>query len=162
MEKLLSSVQNDVILLIICFVFGSAFLFFYARTRGRVAETITSLELVKVFLSNALGDKGEAILDIWIEGLKKIEDGEFSSEDAVDQFVRFIKLGAAQKGVELSEQDTEKIELLVLTTLEKFVSQKPKQINIAVNKFNAMNNRWRSYAYSTTILLSPTKWLFFY
>jgi hypothetical protein len=141
MEKLLSSVQNDVILLIICFVFGSAFLFFYSRTRGRVAETITSLELVKVFLSNALGDKGEAILDIWIEGLKKIEDGEFSSEDAVDQFVRFIKLGAAQKGVELSEQDTEKIELLVLTTLEKFVSQKPKQINIAVNKFNAMNNR---------------------
>ena len=141
MEKLLTSVQNDVILLIICFVFGSAFLFFYARTRGGVAETITSLELVKVFLSNALGDKGEAILDIWIEGLKKIEDGEFSSEDAVDQFVRFIKLGAAQKGVELSEQDTEKIELLVLTTLEKFVSQKPKQINIAVNKFNAMNNR---------------------
>ena len=162
MEKLLTSVQNDVILLIICFVFGSAFLFFYARTRGRVAETITSLELVKVFLSNALGDKGKAILDIWIEGLKKIEDGEFSSEDAVDQFVRFIKLGAAQKGVELSEQDTEKIELLVLTTLEKFVSQKPKQINIAVNKFNAMNNRWRYYAYNTTILLSPTKWLFFY
>ena len=141
MEKLLISVQNDVILLIICFVFGSAFLFFYARTRGRVSETITSLELVKVFLSNALGDKGEAILDIWIEGLKKIEDGEFSSEDAVNQFVRFIKLGAAQKGVELSEQDTEKIELLVLSTLEKFVSQKPKQINIAVNKFNAMNNR---------------------
>ena len=71
----------------------------------------------------------------------KIEDGEFSSEDAVDQFVRFIKLGAIQKGVELSEQDTDKIELLVLTTLEKFNSKKPKQINIAVNKFNAMNHR---------------------
>ena len=96
---------------------------------------------MKVFLSNALGKKGEAILDIWIEGLRKIEDGEFSSEDAVDQFVRFIKLGAIQKGVELSEQDTDKIELLVLTTLEKFNSKKPKQINIAVNKFNAMNHR---------------------
>jgi hypothetical protein len=141
MDKLLTTVQNDFILLIICFIFGSTILFFVARANSPVSETITSLELVKVFLSNALGKKGEAILDIWIEGLRKIEDGEFSSEDAVDQFVRFIKLGAAQKGVDLSEEDTEKIELLVLTTLEKFVSKKPKQINIAVNKFNAMNHR---------------------
>ena len=141
MEKLLTAVQNDFILLIICFVFGSAFLFFYAKTRAPISDTISSLELVKIFLANALGKKGEAILDIWIEGLKKIEDGEFSNEDAVDQFVRFIKLGAAQKGIELTEEDTEKIELLVLTTFEKFVSKKPKQINIAVNKFNAMNHR---------------------
>ena len=141
MEKLLNAVQNDFILLIICFVFGSAFLFFYAKTRAPISDTISSLELVKIFLANALGKKGEAILDIWIEGLKKIEDGEFSNEDAVDQFVRFIKLGAAQKGIELTEEDTEKIELLVLSTFEKFVSKKPKQINIAVNKFNAMNHR---------------------
>jgi len=138
---LLTAVQNDFILLIICFVFGSAFLFFYAKTRAPISDTISSLELVKIFLANALGKKGEAILDIWIEGLKKIEDGEFSNEDAVDQFVRFIKLGAAQKGVELTEEDTEKIELLVLSTFEKFISKKPKQINIAVNKFNAMNHR---------------------
>ena len=141
MEKLLTAVQNDFILLIICFVFGSAFLFFYAKTRAPISDTISSLELVKIFLANALGKKGEAILDIWIEGLKKIEDVEFSNEDAVDQFVRFIKLGAAQKGIELTEEDTEKIELLVLSTFEKFVSKKPKQINIAVNKFNAMNHR---------------------
>lgn len=141
MDKLITAVQNDFILLILCFVFGSALLFFIARSKSHITETISSLELVKVFLSNALGEKGEAILDIWIEGLRKVEDGEFSNEDAVDQFVRFIKLGAAQRGVELSEQDTEKIELLVLSTLEKFVSKKPKQINIAVNKFNAMNSR---------------------
>jgi hypothetical protein len=141
MEKMLTAVQNDFILLIICFVFGSAFLFFYAKTRAPISDTISSLELVKIFLANALGKKGEAILDIWIEGLKKIEDGEFSNEDAVDQFVRFIKLGAVQKGIELTEEDTEKIELLVLSTFEKFVSKKPKQINIAVNKFNAMNHR---------------------
>lgn len=141
MDKLIAAVQNDFILLILCFVFGSALLFFIARSKSHITETISSLELVKVFLSNALGEKGEAILDIWIEGLRKVEDGEFSNEDAVDQFVRFIKLGAAQRGVELSEQDTEKIELLVLSTLEKFVSKKPKQINIAVNKFNAMNSR---------------------
>ena len=141
MDKLLVAAQNDFILLILCFVFGCAVLFFYARSKAPISETISSLELVKVFLSNALGQKGEAILDIWIEGLKKIEDGEFSNEDAVEQFVRFIKLGAAQKGVELSEQDTEKIELLVLSSLEKCISKKPKQINIAVNKFNAMNSR---------------------
>ena len=140
MEKLLNTVQNDFILLIICFVFGSAFLFFYAKTRAPISDTISSLELVKIFLANALGKKGEAILDIWIEGLKKIEDGEFSNEDAVDQFVRFIRLGCVQKGIELSEEDVDKIHMLVLTTLETFMGKKPKQIEIAVNKFNAMNS----------------------
>jgi hypothetical protein len=31
--------------------------------------------------------------------------------------------------------------MLVLSTLETFVGKKPKQIEIAVNKFNAMNHR---------------------
>ena len=107
----------------------------------RVGDNLAKVPIVKIFLANALGKKGEAILDIWIEGLKKIEDGEFSNEDAVDQFVRFIRLGCVQKGIELSEEDVDKIHMLVLSTLETFVGKKPKQIQIAVNKFNAMNHR---------------------
>ena len=64
-----------------------------------------------------------------------------SQGDAVDQFVRYIRLGCAQKGIELSEEDVDKIHMLVLSTLETFVGKKPKQIQIAVNKFNAMNHR---------------------
>ena len=70
-----------------------------------------------------------------------IQDGEFSNEDKVDQFVRYIRLGAISKGVELTDEDVEKIELLVLTTLEQFLSKKPSQIKTVVNKFNAMNQR---------------------
>jgi hypothetical protein len=55
--------------------------------------------------------------------------------------VRFIRLGCVQKGIELSEEDVDKIHMLVLSTLETFVGKKPKQIQIAVNKFNAMNHR---------------------
>jgi hypothetical protein len=45
------------------------------------------------------------------------------------------------KGLELTDEDVEKIELLVLSTLEQFVSKKPSQIKTVVNKFNAMNQR---------------------
>ena len=72
---------------------------------------------------------------------QKIQDGEFSKDDAVDQFVRFIRLGCVQKGIELSEEDVDKIHMLVLSTMETFMGKKPKQIEIAVNKFNAMNHR---------------------
>jgi len=73
--------------------------------------------------------------------LKMIQDGEFSNEDKVDQFVRYIRLGAISKGVELTDEDVDKIHMLVLSTMETFIGKKPKQIEIAVNKFNAMNHR---------------------
>lgn len=141
LSKILNSTQNEIIIYVIAFIFGSAILFFLARSGGDVKTSLNALELVKVMLHNSLGAKADGILDIWIEGLKKIQDGEFSQDDAVDQFVRYIRLGCAQKGIELSEEDVDKIHLLVLSTLEKFTNKKPKTIEIAVNKFNAMNHR---------------------
>jgi hypothetical protein len=53
--------------------------------------------------------------------------------------VRFVKLGASSKGIELSEDDLEHIRVLVDSTLDVFVGKKPQEINIAVNKFNKMS-----------------------
>ena len=141
LSKILNSTQNEIIIYVIAFIFGSAILFFLARSGGDVKTSLNALELVKVMLHNSLGAKADGILDIWIEGLKMIQDGEFSNEDKVDQFVRYIRLGATSKGVELTDEDVEKIELLVLSTLEQFINKKPSQIKTVVNKFNAMNHR---------------------
>jgi len=137
----LKNTQNEIILYVICFILGSVVFFFLAKSKSEGAAALQTLEVIKLVLRSKLGDKADGILDIWIDGLKKIQDGEFSQDDAVDQFVRFIRLGCAQKGIELSEEDVDKIHMLVLSTLETFVGKKPKQIEIAVNKFNAMNNR---------------------
>ena len=139
-NNFLKSTQNEIIVYVICFILGSV-VFFLAKSKSEGAAALQTLEVVKLVLRNKLGDKADGILDIWIEGLKKIQDGEFSKDDAVDQFVRFIRLGCVQKGIELSEEDVDKIHMLVLSTLETFVGKKPKQIEIAVNKFNAMNHR---------------------
>ena len=138
-SHLLNKTQNDIILYVILFVVGSVVLFFLAKSGSDVKSSLNALELIKLMLHSKLGDKADGILDIWIEGLKKIQDGEFSEDDAVDQFVRYIRLGCAQRGIQLTEEDVDKIHLLVLSTLEKFTSKKPKTIEIAVNKFNAMN-----------------------
>jgi len=140
-NNFLKSTQNEIIVYVISFILGSVVFFFLAKSKSEGAAALQTLEVVKLVLRNKLGDKADGILDIWIEGLKKIQDGEFSKDDAVDQFVRFIRLGCVQKGIELSEEDVDKIHMLVLSTLETFVGKKPKQIEIAVNKFNAMNHR---------------------
>lgn len=137
----LNSTQNEIIIYIICFILGSVVFFFLAKSKTESSAALQTLEVVKLVLRSKLGEKADGILDIWIEGLKKIQDGEFSQDDAVDQFVRYIRLGCAQKGIELGEEDVDKIHLLVLSTLETFIGKKPKQIQIAVNKFNAMNHR---------------------
>ena len=141
LNNFLKSTQNEIIIYIICFILGSVVFFFLAKSKSEGAAALQTLEVVKLVLRNKLCDKADGILDIWIEGLKKIQDGEFSKDDAVDQFVRFIRLGCVQKGIELSDEDVDKIHMLVLSTLETFVGKKPKQIEIAVNKFNAMNHR---------------------
>jgi hypothetical protein len=144
MEKLLSiftSTQNDIILFVICCVIGLVALTYFAKFSADTKVTLNTLQVIKIVLEAKLGSKAGKILDIWIEGLNKIQDGEFSFSDGVDQFVRFIKLGAASKGVELSDDDIEKIEMLVLSTLETFTSKHPKQISSAVNKFSVMNSK---------------------
>lgn len=141
LTKILNLTQNEVILYILAFIFGTVILFFLAKSGTDIKSSLNTLELIKVMLHNKLGDKADGILDIWIEGLKKIQDGEFSKDDAVDQFVRFIRLGCVQRGIELSGEDVDKIHFLVLSTLEKFTSKKPKTIEIAVNKFSAMNHK---------------------
>lgn len=141
LTQFLNKTQNEIIFYIIAFVVGSVILFFLAKSGNDVKSSLNTLELVKIMLQSKLGDKANGILDIWIEGLKKIQDGEFSEDDAVDQFVRYIRLGCAQRGIQLTEEDVDKIHLLVLSTLEKFTSKKPKTIEIAVNKFNAMNSK---------------------
>ena len=140
-SNFLKSTQNEIIVYVICFIFGSVVFFFLAKSKTESSAALQTLEVIKLVLRSKLGEKADGILDIWIEGLKKIQDGEFSQDDAVDQFVRYIRLGCAQKGIELSEEDVDKIHMLVLSTLETFVGKKPKQIEIAVNKFNAMNHR---------------------
>ena len=137
----LKHTQNDLLLYVICLVLGCVVFFFFAKVRSETDAALKTLEVVKLVLRDKLGDKADGILDIWIEGLKKIQDGEFSQDDAVDQFVRFIRLACAQRGIQLSEEDVDKVHLLVLSTLETFIGKKPKQIQIAVNKFNAMNHR---------------------
>ena len=141
LTNLLKSTQNEIIIYVVCFILGSVVFFFLAKSKSESSAALQTLEVVKLVLRSKLGEKADGILDIWIEGLKKIQDGEFSQGDAVDQFVRYIRLGCAQKGIELSEEDVDKIHMLVLSTLETFVGKKPKQIQIAVNKFNAKNQR---------------------
>ena len=93
---------------------GLAAFTYLAKVSTDTKNTLNTLQVIKIVLQAKLGDKAGKILDIWIEGLNKIQDGEFSVSDGVDQFVRFIRLGAASKGIELSEEDVEKIEMLFL------------------------------------------------
>ncbi len=138
-KSLTSHISSVLPVAIICLV---TIVGLFLLSRGYKSESqvaLDSLFVIKNLLAAQLGEKGGLLVDIWIRGLQNIQDGEYSEADKIDTFVRFIKLGAANEGVTLSEEDLQRIQQLVITTLELFVGKKPTTIAVAVNKFNAMN-----------------------
>jgi hypothetical protein len=124
---------------ILFFLLGSAVLFHLSKLKNERQVALSTLQIIHTVLKSKLGEKADMLISIWIEGLKKIQDGEFSDEDGVDQFVRYLRLAAKNNGIELDEADVQAISTLVLSTLQTYVGKKPKEIDIAVNKFAAMS-----------------------
>ena len=124
---------------ILFFLLGSAVLFHLSKLKNERQVALSTLQIIHTVLMSKLGEKADMLISIWIEGLKKIQDGEFSDEDGVDQFVRYLRLAAKNNGIELDEADVQAISTLVLSTLQTYVGKKPKEIDIAVNKFAAMS-----------------------
>lgn len=118
----------------------SVFLYFLAKNLTARNKVLNGLLLVQKLLESKLGEKSSAILQIWIEGLNKIQDGEFSNEDGVDQFVRYVRLAIKNYGIDLSERDLDILHTIVLSTLNIFVKSKPKQIESSIQKFNTIQH----------------------
>lgn len=135
----LSHSGNTLIVYTIMCAVGSVVLFYLSKLKSESAVVLNTLQVIKILLSAKLGSKADAIIDIWIEGLKKIQDGEFSKDDGIDQFIRFVRLGASSKGIALSDEDVEHIKILVGSTLEVFLGKRQQSLDSGVNKFNAMN-----------------------
>lgn len=124
---------------VILFVVGSFILYHLAKLKQQRGVALTTLQIIETVLRAKLGDKASKILSIWVEGLKLIQDGEFSKEDAVGQFLRYLRLNAAQNGIELSDEDINSLHTLVLSTLETFLGKKPAEIERAVNQFTVLS-----------------------
>jgi len=140
-NHIFSNSADTILFYLITFSIVSAALFYLAKLRSSSAVVLNTLQIIKMMLSSKLGSKSDALVDIWIEGLKKIQDGEFSREDGVDQFVRYVRLAAVNKGVLLTDDDVQHITQLVSSTLDIFIGKKQSEISLGVNKFNAMNGR---------------------
>lgn len=142
MEHLLQSLRpvlEGIVGQVILFVVGSFILYHLAKLKQQRGVALTTLQIIETVLRAKLGDKASKILNIWVEGLKLIQDGEFSKDDAVDQFLRYLRLNAAQNGIELSDEDINSLHTLVLSTLETFLGKKPAEIERAVNQFTVLS-----------------------
>ena len=135
----LTSSGNSVLLYATVFIVSCSILYYLAGLKSESAVVLNTLQLIKILLSAKLGSKADMLIDIWIEGLKKIQDGEFSKEDGIDQFIRFVRLGASTKGISLTDEDVEHIRILVGSTLSIFLGKKQNTLIQGVNKFNALN-----------------------
>ena len=124
---------------VIIFVVASFIFYHLAKLKQQRGVALTTLQIIETVLRAKLGDKASKILNIWVEGLKLIQDGEFSKEDAVGQFLRYLRLNAAQNGIELSDEDINSLHTLVLSTLETFLGKKPAEIERAVNQFTVLS-----------------------
>lgn len=142
MDHLIQSIRpifDNIVGQVVLFVVASFILYHLAKLKEQRGVALTTLQIIETVLRAKLGDKASKILNIWIEGLKLIQDGEFSKNDAVDQFLRYLRLNAAQNGIELSDEDINSLHTLVLSTLDTFLGKKPAEIQRTVNQFTVMS-----------------------
>ena len=99
---------------------------------------LQALIIVRAFLYARFGARAGNLVDIWIAGVKMIQDGEFSADDGVDQFVRYVNLGAASKGITLTDTELEAIRNLAASTLKMFLNKRKTEINLAIRTFSTM------------------------
>lgn len=142
MDKLLHLIMNFAngsILYLILFIVGSFVLYHLAKLKSQRVLALSVLKVVQSVVNAKFGDRADALVQIIIDGLQKIQDGNFDNDDCIDWFLRYIKLGASQKGIQLSESDIETLHTIVSTTIYHFIDKKPKEIEKVVNQFTIMN-----------------------
>ena len=140
MQTILNFANNSlggIVLYILLFVVGSFILFHLAKLKTQRAYLFSTIKIIASVLGSKFGPKAEALLQIIVDGLGKIQDGDFSNDDVVDWFLRYVRLAAQQKGITLTDEDIANLNTLIATTIVPFLDKHPKQIEHAVNQFNA-------------------------
>lgn len=128
---------DGLILYVLLFIVGSFALYHLARLKSQRAYLFTTIKIISSVLGNKFGSKASGLLEIFVDGLNKIQDGDFSNDDVVDWFLRYVRLSAQQKGISLTDEDINNLHTLISSTVFAFVGKNPKQIEHAVNQFNA-------------------------
>ena len=129
---------DGLILYILLFLVGSFVLYHLARLKNQRAYLFTTIKIISSVLGNKFGSKASDLLEIFVDGLDKIQDGDFSNDDVVDWFLRYVRLSAQQKGITLTDEDINNLHTLISSTVFIFVGKNPKQIKHAVNQYNAL------------------------
>jgi hypothetical protein len=104
--SLLTNWQGLLVIGMLCVISMVALFLLSRSVPNDTKVALQTLIVIRSVLAIKLGKKGVMLVDAWIAGLEQIKDGEFSNEDRVDQFVRFIRLAAVNQGIELSDTDT--------------------------------------------------------
>ena len=133
----ISHYLDGILLYVLLFVVGSFSLFHLAKLKNQRAYLFSTIKIISSVLGSKFGSKASGLLEIFVDGLGKIQDGDFSNDDVVDWFLRYVRLSAQQKGITLTDEDINNLHILISSTITPFIGTHPKQIQNAVNQFNA-------------------------
>ena len=100
-------------------------LYYLAKFAVLINYAINTLKTVKSFLVEKLGDKAGLIIDILIEGLTSIQDGDLSEQEMIDEFIKIIKMRAASAELTVAEQEI--VEEAARMTIQSIAKDKNKQ-----------------------------------
>lgn len=94
-----------------------AYIYLSHQDRQKLKYVQAALTLASKLLGERLGDKANFVIEAWLAGLTAIQDGKFTLDEGIDQFVRFIAIAAKTHGIELTPSDMEAIEEAIAVTL---------------------------------------------
>jgi hypothetical protein len=101
------------------------FLYFIAPYGWAVYLMQRKLKDVRSFLIEKLGPKSGQIIDVWIEGLDVVKDGNLSEEEMVQEFIKIIKLRAAS--ADIQQDDNQIVEDAARMTIQSLAGNTKNQ-----------------------------------
>jgi hypothetical protein len=105
-------------LLAVIGVVAVASMLFLRKHQADIKYAEAALKLIKELLGSKLGSKGDAVFDLWIDGLHAVKNGDFKNADAVDEFVKFIKLNAKTKAIDLSADEVTAVQSVAIQSVD--------------------------------------------
>lgn len=89
------------------FIVGIASYFgldFFAKKPERTGRAIAALQMLKIILVQRLGDRGNAVFDTVLEGLKSVQDGKYTDEEKIELIKNFLRAAVGTK-IELNDHE---------------------------------------------------------
>ena len=94
---------------------------YLSKNKSKLSVVSSAIQILHMLFGDKLGNKANAIFDIWLDCLTKVQNGEWTEQEMLDEFFRIV---SEVEKAELTEADKMQITDLTKASIKMFAENK--------------------------------------